>query len=175
MSETTETQNTEPTETISAETSECAEQAEKIAPIDQLTTDLKEANDKYLRLYSDFDNFRKRTMKERLDLIKNASESVILSLLPVLDDFERALPAIPDETTKSGVELIYNKLKNTLDTQGLKPMETKGLPFDAELHEALAQTSVNDEAQKGKIIDEIQRGYYLHDKVIRHAKVIVAN
>ena len=141
----------------------------------QLEIDLKEANDKYLRLYSDFDNFRKRSLKERLDLIKTASESVILSLLPVLDDFDRALPAISDEATKSGVELIYNKLKTILEAQGLKAMETQNIAFDAELHEAIAQTSTNDKTQKGLIIDEIQRGYYLNDKVIRHAKVIVGN
>jgi molecular chaperone GrpE len=151
------------------------ENTEKIDPIDQLTTDLKEAEDKYLRLHADFDNFRKRIQKERFELIKSAGESVILSLLPVLDDFDRALPAISDETTKSGVELIYGKLKSTLESQGLKVMNTKNVAFDADLHEAVAQTPVNDENEKGKIIDEIQRGYYLNDKVIRHAKVIVGN
>ncbi len=175
MSENHEIPSAEQDESPSAEASELVEQPERIAPIDQLTTDLKEANDKYLRLYSEFDNFRKRTQKERLDLIKTASESVILSLLIILDDFERALPLISDEATKSGVELIYGKLKTTLESQGLKAMETKGLAFDADLHEALAQMPADDESQKGLIIDEIQRGYYLYDKVIRHAKVIVAN
>jgi molecular chaperone GrpE len=136
---------------------------------------LAEAEDQYLRLHADFDNFRKRSLKERFELIKSAGESVILSLLPVLDDFDRALPAISDETTKSGVDLIFTKLKSTLESQGLKVMNTKNVAFDADLHEAIAQTSVNDENEKGKIIDEIQRGYYLNDKVIRHAKVIVGN
>jgi len=158
-----------------SETLEIVEEIEKIDPINQLETDLSEAQDKYLRLYSDFDNFRKRSQKERLDLIKFASESVILSLLPVLDDFDRALPEISDETTKSGIELIVAKLKTSLESQGLKIMETIGAAFDAELHEAVAQTPVNDSKEKGKIIDEIQRGYYLNDKVIRHAKVIVGN
>jgi molecular chaperone GrpE len=175
MIEANETLSTEQDETLSSEVPEISEETEKTDPIDQLTTDLKEAHDKYLRLYSDFDNFRKRNQKERLEMIKSASESVILSLLPILDDFDRALPSIQDETTKSGIELIYGKLKTTLETQGLKEMETKGIAFDADLHEAIAQTPTNDEAEKGLIIDQIQRGYYLYDKVIRHAKVIVGN
>jgi molecular chaperone GrpE len=153
---------------------ETTENIEKIDPINQLETDLKDLQDKYLRLNAEFDNFRKRSQKERFELIKFASESVILSLLPVLDDFDRALPEISDKTTKSGVELIYAKLKSTLESEGLKLMETKGVEFNADLHEAIAQTPV-DEAEKGRIIDEIQRGYYLNDKVIRHAKVIVGN
>jgi molecular chaperone GrpE len=157
------------------ETPEVSENTEKIDPIHQLEIDLSESKDKYLRLSAEFDNFRKRTQKERFELIKSASESVILSLLPVLDDFDRALPSISDETTKSGVELIYAKLKSTLESEGLKVMETQNAVFDADLHEAIAQTPVNDENEKGKIIDEIQRGYYLGDKVIRHAKVIVGN
>ena len=175
MSETNETLHAEQDETQLPEINETDDQPEKIDPIDQLTTDLTEAQDKYLRLYSDFDNFRKRTQKERLEMIKLASESVILSLLPVLDDFDRALPSIQDESTKSGVDLIYGKLKTTLEAQGLKAMETKDIAFDADLHEAVAQTPVNDNEEKGLIIDEIQRGYYLNDKVIRHAKVIVGN
>ncbi|MCL2027443.1 MAG: nucleotide exchange factor GrpE [Bacteroidales bacterium] len=141
----------------------------------QLEIDLKETQDKYLRLNAEFDNFRKRNQKERLELIKFASESVILSLLPVLDDFDRALPLISDETTRSGVELIYTKLKSTLESEGLKMMETQGVEFNADLHEAIAQTPVNNKKEKGLIIDEIQCGYYLNDKVIRHAKVIVGS
>ncbi|MDR2907192.1 MAG: nucleotide exchange factor GrpE, partial [Bacteroidales bacterium] len=110
-----------------------------------------------------------------LDLVKYASESVILSLLPILDDFERALSATEDEAAKSGIELIYQKLKRSLEDKGLKAMETKGLAFDAELHDAVAQVPTDNGAEKGQIIDEAQRGYYLHDKVLRHAKVIVAN
>ena len=155
------------------ETPETTEETDKVDPINQLEIDLKESQDKFLRLYSDFDNFRKRNQKERIELIKFASESVILSLLPVLDDFDRAIPAISDETTKAGVELIHTKLTSILESQGLKLMETIGVAFDADLHEAIAQTPTNDKASKGIIIDEIQRGYYLHDKVIRHAKVIV--
>jgi molecular chaperone GrpE len=175
MIEANETLHPEQNETPLSDSPETEEQSEKTDPIDQLTTDLKEVNDKYLRLYSDFDNFRKRTQKERFELIKSASESVILSLLPILDDFDRALPSISDEATKSGIELIYTKLKTTLESQGLKMMETKGVAFDAELHDAIAQTPTGNEVEKGLIIDEIQRGYYLYDKVIRHAKVIVGN
>ncbi|MDR1951727.1 MAG: nucleotide exchange factor GrpE [Bacteroidales bacterium] len=175
MNETTHPDQEETPLTDISETPEITDESEKADPIDQLATDLKEAQDKYLRLYSDFENFRKRSQKERLDLIKSASETVILSLLPILDDFDRALPSISDETTKSGIELIYTKLKTTLELQGLKVMETKGIAFDADLHEAIAQTPTNNKAEKGLIIDEVQRGYYLNDKVIRHAKVIVGN
>jgi molecular chaperone GrpE len=143
------------------------------SPSNQLEIDLSEAQDRYLRLSAEFDNFRKRNQKDRFELIKSASESVILSLLPILDDFDRALSEISDETTKSGVELIFTKLKNVLENQGLKTMETQGVEFNPDLHEAVAQTPVNDEKEKGLIINEIQRGYYLNDKVIRHAKVIV--
>lgn len=157
------------------EIEKAAERSEPIDPVEKLTVELQASNDKYLRLYSDFENFRKRSNKERIELIKMASESVILSLLPIIDDFERALPTVQNETEKSGITLIYNKLKTSLESQGLKVMETKGIAFDAELHEAVAQIPVSEEKQKGLIIDEAQRGYYLYDKVIRHAKVVVAN
>ncbi|MCL2413620.1 MAG: nucleotide exchange factor GrpE [Bacteroidales bacterium] len=158
-----------------SETSETQENTENTDDVAQLSAQLEEERDKYLRLYSDFENFRKRVQKERSELILSASESVILSLLPILDDFDRALPAISDEATKSGVELVYSKLKSTLENKGLKTMETKGVSFDADFHEAVAQIPVNDEKEKGQIIEEIQRGYYLNDKVLRHAKVIVGN
>jgi len=157
----------------SPENPETSENKESVDPVEQLSTQLEEEKDKYLRLYSDFENFRKRVQKERSDLIMSASESVILSLLSVLDDFDRALPTISDESTKSGVDLIYSKLKTILESKGLKLMETKGASFDPDLHEAVAQMPVNDEKEKGQIIEEIQRGYYLNDKVIRYAKVIV--
>ena len=185
MSEPNETPHTEqdatllPNDREATETPENTEQPEQpeepIDPIDQLNNELKEAQDKYLRLYSDFDNFRKRSQKERLEWIKTASETVILSLLPILDDFDRALPAITDEATKAGVELIYTKLKAALEAHGLKAMEVADAAFDADLHEAVAQMPAANQSQQGKIIDEIQRGYHLNDKVIRHAKVAVAN
>jgi len=138
---------------------------------------MKELNDKYLRLYSDFDNFRKRTMKEKADLISSASSGVVKDLLPVIDDFERAIQS--NQTTedleglKEGFLLIYNKMKNILTSKGLKPMESKGLPFDADLHEAVTNIPAPSEEEKGKVVDEIEKGYYLNEKVIRYAKVVV--
>lgn len=147
--------------------------------INELGIKLAETNDKYLRLYSDFDNYRKRTSKERIDLSRNASEDMIVNLLPVLDDFERALNAIESNESgkvlREGIELIYSKLQNILAQKGLKAMESLGMPFDAELHEAIAQIPAQDKKSKGKVFEEIQKGYYLYDKVIRHAKVVVAN
>jgi len=139
--------------------------------------EVAELKDKYLRLYSEFDNFRKRTSKEKSDLLKSAGEEVILSMLPVLDDFERAKKAFgnADETdpVKQGVELIYHKLFKTLEAKGLHPMKSIGQPFNPELHEAITQSAAPSEDLKGKIIDELEKGYYLNDKVIRFAKVII--
>ncbi len=147
--------------------------------INELGIKLAETNEKYLRLYSEFDNYRKRTAKERIELSKNASEEMIVNLLPVLDDFERALKAIePNEANnaiREGLELIYSKLQNTLAQKGLKAMESSGNTFDAELHEAIAQIPAENPKNKGKVIEEVQKGYYLYDKVIRYAKVVVAN
>lgn len=147
--------------------------------VNELGTKLAETNEKYLRLYSEFDNYRKRTSKERIDLSKTASEDMIINLLPVLDDFERALKAIePNEQVnalREGVDLIYNKLQLILTQKGLKAMESIGNLFDPDLHEAIAQIPAQDEESKGKIFDEVVKGYYLFDKVIRYAKVVVAN
>jgi molecular chaperone GrpE len=147
--------------------------------VNELGTKLAETNEKYLRLYSEFDNYRKRTSKERIDLSKTASEDMIINLLPVLDDFERALKAIePNEQVnalREGVDLIYNKLQLILSQKGLKAMESIGNLFDPDLHEAIAQIPAQDEESKGKIFDEVVKGYYLFDKVIRYAKVVVAN
>ena len=129
-------------------------------------------------MYSEFDNYRKRTSKERIELSKTASEEMILNLLPVLDDFERAMKAIePNEQTaiiREGVELIYIKMFTMLQAKGLKPMESIGTEFDPEIHEAIAQIPAQDDDSKGKVIDEVEKGYYLNDKLIRYAKVIVA-
>jgi molecular chaperone GrpE len=134
-------------------------------------------NDKYLRLYSDFDNFRKRTIKEKADLISNASSAVLKDLLPVLDDFERAIAS--NENTedvdglKEGFQLIYSKFRNILVAKGLKPMESKGTAFDIDLHEAITNIPVEDAEMKGKVVDVVEKGYYLNDKVLRYAKVVV--
>ena len=140
----------------------------------------EELNKKYLLLYSDFENFRKRKAKEQIDLVMNASEGVIKELLPVIDDYERALQNMESQDnevfakTKEGLKLIYNKLMNTLSKKGLKPINAKGEMFDENLHEAIARIPAQNEDEKGKVIDETTKGYYLNDKVIRYSKVVVA-
>ena len=147
---------------------------------ENLAEKLEELNKKYLLLYSDFENYRKRASKEKFELIQNAAESTIKDLLPVVDDYERALESfdkLEDEKfakTKEGIELIYNKLMTILTQKGLKPMNAKGEKFDENLHEAIAQMPAASEEQKGIVLDETTKGYYLHDKVIRYAKVVVA-
>lgn len=136
-----------------------------------------EVNDKYLRLYSDFDNFRKRTIKEKGDLISSASSGVIKDLLPVLDDFERAIQSNEKtedvEGLKEGFQLIFNKMKNILNAKGLKPMDAKGERFDMDLHEAVTNIPAPSDEEKGKVVDVVEKGYYLNEKVIRYAKVVV--
>jgi len=138
----------------------------------------KELNDKYLRLYSEFDNYRKRTIKEKSDIIKTASEEVFKAILPVMDDLERAIKAnesVTDaETVKEGIQLIHNKLKNITLQKGLTAFESKGETFDPDLMEAITNIPAQEESQKGKVIDEIEKGYKLGDKVVRFAKVIIA-
>ncbi|MDB5031215.1 MAG: heat shock protein GrpE [Mucilaginibacter sp.] len=142
-----------------------------------LKEELSLANDKYLRLYAEFDNFRRRTTKERIELLQTAGKDVIVSLIPVLDDFERAVKSMENATdinaVKEGVILVQNKLNNILTQKGLKPMESIGQPFDADLHEAITNIPAPTDDMKGKVIDEMEKGYYLNDKVIRFAKVIV--
>ena len=143
----------------------------------KLEEELTEMKDKYLRLYSEFDNYKRRTSKERLDLLKTANQEMVVALLPVIDDFERARQSMQNAqdvtAVKEGVELIYNKLYSILQQKGLKPMEAVGVAFDADIHEAITQVPAPDENQKGKVIDEVEKGYYLHDKVIRFAKVVI--
>jgi molecular chaperone GrpE len=128
-------------------------------------------------LYAEFDNYRKRSKKEKVDLISNANAGMLVDLLPVMDDFERAMlnneKADDIEIVKEGFHLIFNKFKNIVESKGLKPMLAKGEAFDSELHEALANVPAPSEAEKGKVIDDVEKGYYLHDKVIRYAKVVV--
>ncbi len=135
-----------------------------------------ELNDKYLRLYSEYDNYRKRTANEKVDLIKTAAEGTIVALLPILDDFERALPTmenLEDKANYEGVMLIYSKLKRTLEQKGLEEIKAVGEPFNTDEHEALTQIPATDEGQKDKVIDVIQKGYKLNGKVIRYARVVV--
>lgn len=136
-----------------------------------------ELNDRFIRLYAEFDNFRKRTNKERLDLISSASAGVMKDMLTVLDDFERAIQnnetAEDIQSVKEGFQLIYQKFKGILESKGLKSMQCKGDVFDSELHEAIANIPAPSEEDKGKVIDDVEKGYYLNDKVIRFAKVVV--
>lgn len=136
-----------------------------------------EVNDKYLRLYSDFDNFRKRTAKEKIEWFKSAGEDIFKNLLPVLDDFERAMKASEKggEQFPEGIKLIYNKLKNTLTQKGLEEMKTIGEEFNTDLHEAITNIPAPSEDMKGKVVDEAEKGYLLNGKVLRFAKVIVGN
>jgi molecular chaperone GrpE len=143
----------------------------------KLKAEVEEAKDKYLRLFAEFDNFKKRTMKERLDLIKTASQETMIALLPVVDDFERAKKAADAENStekfSEGVNLVYHKFVSTLEQKGLKIMESNGEVFDVEKHEALTEIPAPTPEMAGKVIDTIERGYYLHDKIIRYAKVVV--
>jgi molecular chaperone GrpE len=136
-----------------------------------------ELNDRFIRLYAEFDNFRKRTNKERIDLINSASSDVIKDLLSVVDNFERAIQnnenAEDIQTIKEGFQLIYQQLKRVLENKGLQVMNSKGEAFDSELHEAIANVPAPTDEEKGKVIDDVEKGYYLNDKVIRFAKVVV--
>ncbi len=139
--------------------------------------ELTQANDKYLRLYAEFDNFRRRTIKEREDARKTEGKDIIVALLPVLDDFERALRSMDTATdvasVKEGVTLIQHKLKNILSQKGLKEMGSIGNTFDPDLHEAITSIPAPTDDMKGKVVDEMEKGYELNEKVIRFAKVIV--
>ena len=147
--------------------------------LEELEAKYKELNDKYLRLYSDFDNFRKRKAKEFSEIVMTASKELVIDLLPVLDDFERALQAMnehhADEESIKGVELIYNKLFNLLKQKGLTPMDSMGKEFDTDWHEAITNIPAPSKDLKGKVVDVIQKGYLLNDTIIRYAKVVVGN
>ena len=145
--------------------------------IKELENELEESKDKYLRLYAEFENYKRRTVKERLELMKTAAQDTLSSLLPVLDDFDRAKKSADDESTEEafseGVTLVYNKLHGTLLAKGLKVMDTNGEAFNPEFHEAITEIPAPSNEMKGKIIDTIEKGYFLGDKIIRYAKVVV--
>jgi len=161
-----------------AETEASDTTEESIDETQKLQIEVAEAKDKFLRLYSEFENFRRRTAKERIELIGTASRDVIEALIPVLDDFERAIKAEaerPEGAEPTGIDLIYNKFKNVLLGKGLKKMETSaGDEFDDEFHEAITQIPAPDPSLAGKIVDVIEPGYFLSEKVIRFAKVVTA-
>ena len=156
-------------ETVAAET--------EITPLEKAEAELAELKDQHRRLYAEFDNFRKRSMKERMELIKTAGSDTIIALLPVLDDFDRALKAlesVEEGPLKDGVNLIHQKLVSILQQKGLKPMESIGEDFNTDLHEAVTNVPAGEE-KIGKVVDELEKGYMLNDKVIRYAKVVVGS
>ena len=145
----------------------------------EMKAKVDELNDKYLRLYSEFDNFRKRTAKEKQELIQAGGEDVFKSILPVIDDFERAIKSNSEtsdvKAVNDGVNLIYNKLKSTLNQKGLEEMKALGEPFNADVHEAITSIAAPSDDMKGKVLDELEKGYTLNGKIIRFAKVVIGN
>ena len=179
-----ETVNAEGVDKTTANEENCNEQEVELTAEEKLQKELDEANekianleDKYLRQVAEFDNYRKRTIKEKAELIKNGGERAIESILPVLDDFERAMSNMAKDENASeiltGVELIYNKFTAILKQNGLQKIETEGADFNTDFHEAIAMIPTTDESLKGKVLDCVQTGYMLNEKVIRHAKVAV--
>ncbi len=147
------------------------------AEIEELNIQLAESKDKHLRLFAEFDNFKKRNIRERMDLINNAGQSILSAMLPIVDDFDRAKASAEDEKTNEtlseGVLMVYNKLYTVLEGKGLKKMTSTGETFDPELHEAITKIPAPTDEMKGKVIDTIESGFYLNEKIIRHAKVVV--
>ncbi|MGM9511477.1 nucleotide exchange factor GrpE [Larkinella sp. GY13] len=168
-----------PTDNTSDDIESGATGEQVITEFDKVSVELTDLKDKYLRLYADFENFRRRTAKEKIDLISNANEGLLVALLPVLDDFERALKSAENtsdvEALKAGVKLIFNKFYKVLESKGVKPMDSLGQVFNPDLHEAITQFPAPSDDLKGKIMDETEKGYLLNDKVIRFAKVILGS
>ena len=160
-----------------SEEAEVDEAAKLSAELDTLKATIEKMQKDYLLLMAEFDNFRKRTLREKADLIKNGNENCMKAILPVIDDFERGLTAVENSNdlnaVKEGMNLIYNKFKSFLEQNGVKEIPTKDADFDTEYHEAVTTFPAPDPAQKGKVIDTVQKGYTLNDKVIRFAKVVV--
>jgi len=167
------TENVENTDATAHET----EQAPELTAEEKLQAEVQQLNDKYLRLYAEFDNYKRRTQKERVELLQTAGKDVIVSLLPVLDDFDRALKAMESAAevapVKEGILLVSNKLKSTLAQKGLKDVESINQPFNTDFHEAITNIPAPTEDLKGKVIDEVEKGYTLNENVIRFAKVVV--
>lgn len=151
--------------------------AEATDEVSALKADLAELNDKYVRMYSEFDNYKRRTARERVEFLQSASRDLVVSLLPVLDDFERAEKAVADsndlEALREGLKLVHHKMKSILNQNGLQPLESVGQEFDVDFHEAITKIPAPSADLKGKVVDEVERGYLLKDKVIRFAKVVV--
>jgi len=168
-------ENTQAEDNNETESSEESSSEEKTDPIAAAQSEAEAWKDKYIRLVAEFDNYKKRTLKEKSELILNGSEKTISSILPILDDFERALSDKTEDPVaiKEGFELIFKKFLKTLETLGVKKIETNDTDFDVDYHEAIAMVPGMGDAMKGKVIDCVQTGYTLNDKVIRHAKVAV--
>jgi molecular chaperone GrpE len=151
------------------------ENTEPVTELKKLKDDLSEARDKYLRMYAEFENFRRRTAKERIELIQSAGEQILKELLPVADDFDRAEKSFKEKNDKEseGFFLIQNKFRKILDQNGVKEMDMTSGDFNPDLHDAITQLPIDDESQKGKIVDVVEKGYLLNEKVIRHAKVVI--
>lgn len=166
--------NDENTEANAAE-----ENDEEFSEEDKLREDLANEKEKFLRLFAEFENYKRRTSKERMDLFKTAGQEIMLALLPIMDDFDRALKELSKSEDKEmfkGVELINNKFRETLKNKGLEEVEVKaGDVFDAEVHDAITQIPAPDKKMKGKIIDVVEKGFKLGDRIIRHPKVVVGN
>lgn len=143
----------------------------------QLEAEVAELKDKYLRLFAEFDNYKKRTIKEKLDLMRTAAQDTLASMLPIIDDFDRAKKIADDPSTteqfSEGVQLVFQKLHATMKQLGVQAMDSNGAEFNPELHEAITEIPAPTEELRGKVVDTIEKGYYLHDKIIRHAKVVV--
>lgn len=176
LNEDTATAETNPNEDIKVTVNDSNSETNKL---EEMGKKLEEINDKYLRLYSDFENFRKRTSKERVEMIQYASEETIKGLLTIVDDYERAIEDLNiqenvPQTSKEGILLVYNKLMNFLTQKGVKKINAKGEMFDENLHEAVSQFPAENGSQKGLVIEELLKGYTMFDKVIRFSKVVVA-
>ena len=166
-------------ETQNQEVQNESEAKESLSELDELKAKYEQLNDTYLRSRAEFENYRKRTLAEKAELIKNGGEKVLTNILGVIDDFERGLNALETaeniEAVKEGMTLVYNKLQSFLKQNGVAAIDTKDQVFDTDLHEAISMIPAPDESMKGKVVDCVQKGYFLNDKVIRFAKVVVAN
>ena len=172
--------DSEQTSAINAEEAATQQATDAQAPTtkeEELQAQVKDLQDKYIRMMAEFDNFRKRSLKERMELLKSAGEDILVNILPVMDDFERGLQVMETSTdleaVKSGVQLIYNKFKDFLSQRGVKPIEAIKLDFNVDEHEAITKIPAPEEGLKGKVVDVVQKGYYLNDKVIRYSKVVI--
>ncbi len=165
------------TDENAAGTLDLNEQVTEVSEVEKLNIELQEQKDKYLRLMAEFDNFRRRTAKERLDLIQTAGKDIVVSLLDVLDDCDRAEKQLQSNADisvqKEGVQLVFNKIRSTLSSKGVKAMDSINTEFDVEKHEAITEIPAPNKSMIGKVIDEVMKGYYLNDKIIRFAKVVV--